>query len=981
MSAGIIKARLFVLGILTLVAIRAVVNAQTVDKYRPVSRNDSVLEAADAKQYSVYIYLTDALADSVIGAGKVTILKHGIDTIPSTTRLAADQYRISFPMSKGIFTMWVEKDGYKPVCREINIKTTRTTVQYLGKIPMERLKVTNLGEVTVTPTRIKMVMRGDTIVYDASAFELAEGSMLDALVAQLPGTELHDGQIKVNGKFIEALLVNGEDFFSGNPTIALQNLPAYTVKSVRVYDRSQADAYLKGNLKTGTADNMVMDVQLKKQYSYGWMANITGGYGSHNRYLGKAFGLGYREGLRLAAFANINNISDTQTVGTEGKWQPGTTNDGELDHKEGGVDYLWEKRDFKLTGNACMRGERPYTLTRTSSVSYFDDGEVYTRKSSHDKQKYFWVWSANNLSWSGKNAYIEVKPAVSYLYQTSSILNREASFDKPVYERYSGELLDSLMLGKNLSGNSLMNFTHHLKGSEYNHFSAELAADATIGIPGTTDFIQAKAKFSTMYNHTLPDNLYSRQLFNLSDHDTKAISIYQHGDLKHRKNSGNAEIGYYWVKAIDIAARINAFIVAPQIAVDWNRDNNNNLLRQLIEDNPTLNMLPSTFEWAALPVNHPNTYTSTQISTSYIPQLLLQYERNSQREDGYTFLQTCITGRDRIHHDRLHYDTEGYNPNLGRTKSLPEAEVSLKLEENSTKRHFLTTAQYSYTRELPKMSYSLLTSDTSNPLVIYLNNPDLYITGTHKAVADLSLYDYNAARSLAIHLEGRKTNNAVAMCRYYNQDNGVYTYLPVNVNGNWDTSAKVNCTIPFGPNKSFSLSSTTSAGYVNSVDCATQTDNLMRSVVGNTVVGQKLYITYTKGKNTVGLKGDIDWRHAVSKQKLFSTINAWTYVVKGNFVLNLPFAWQLSSDLNLYLRRGYDDNSLNTSDWLWNAAISKSFLKGSVNATINAVDILGQASHVRNVINAQGRKETWCNSVPRFIMLNISYKFNVLPKK
>ena len=84
-----------------------------------------------------------------------------------------------------------------------------------------------------------MVMQGDTIVYNADAFNLAEGSMLDAFVSKLPGCKLtNDGRIYVNGKYVESLLVDGHDFFSGYPKVALQNLPAYTVNKIKVYDKA-----------------------------------------------------------------------------------------------------------------------------------------------------------------------------------------------------------------------------------------------------------------------------------------------------------------------------------------------------------------------------------------------------------------------------------------------------------------------------------------------------------------------------------------------------------------------------------------------------------------------------------------------------------------------------------------------------------------------------------------------------------------------
>lgn len=79
---------------------------------------------------------------------------------------------------------------------------------------MHREMVRKLKEVKVTATLVKMVMKKDTVVFNADAFQLAEGSMLDQLVARLPGVELRgNGQIYVNGRFVSSLLLNGEDFF------------------------------------------------------------------------------------------------------------------------------------------------------------------------------------------------------------------------------------------------------------------------------------------------------------------------------------------------------------------------------------------------------------------------------------------------------------------------------------------------------------------------------------------------------------------------------------------------------------------------------------------------------------------------------------------------------------------------------------------------------------------------------------------------
>ena len=155
----------------------------------------------------------------------------------------------------------------------------------LGTIYL-RKKSYILDDVVVKATKIKMVVRGDTVVYNADAFQLAEGSMLDALIQQLPGTRLDDdGRIFANGRYVESLLVNGRDFFNGSPQLALQNLPAYTVDKVKLYDQA-GNASIMDN-KDMDDKRYVMNVMLKKEYSKGYMGNFVAGAGAPKRYIMK----------------------------------------------------------------------------------------------------------------------------------------------------------------------------------------------------------------------------------------------------------------------------------------------------------------------------------------------------------------------------------------------------------------------------------------------------------------------------------------------------------------------------------------------------------------------------------------------------------------------------------------------------------------------------------------------------------------------
>ena len=234
-----------------------------------------------------------------------------------------------------------------------------------------------LGEVTVKATKVKIYTRGDTVVYNADAFQLAEGSMLDALIRQLPGVELKDdGRILVNGRYVENLLLNGEDFFKGEPSVMLENLPAYAVKDVKVYDKDGKLSEFLGR-KTGD-EELVMDVRLKREYSVGWLANAEGAYGTEERYRARLFGLRFTPHTRFSAFANVNNMNENRQPGYNGEWSPAQLTGGLRSNKNFGVNYMVNEKDgkYKLNGSASYMHYDTDVRSQTTGVNFLPDGDT-----------------------------------------------------------------------------------------------------------------------------------------------------------------------------------------------------------------------------------------------------------------------------------------------------------------------------------------------------------------------------------------------------------------------------------------------------------------------------------------------------------------------------------------------------------------------------------------------------------------------------
>ena len=191
----------------------------------------------------------------------------------------------------GTYLMRFTYDGYQT--QYLKFKAVFGRREYTINAPdvyLKREEVRQLREVVVTATKVKFYNKGDTLVYNADAFQLSEGSMLDALIRQMPGAELKsDGRIYVNGKFVESLLMNGKDFFKGNNQIMLDNLPTYMVNNVKVYEKQSKTSEFLGH--DVDKKSLVIDVNLKKQYSISWMGNMELGSGLQNRYLARLFAM------------------------------------------------------------------------------------------------------------------------------------------------------------------------------------------------------------------------------------------------------------------------------------------------------------------------------------------------------------------------------------------------------------------------------------------------------------------------------------------------------------------------------------------------------------------------------------------------------------------------------------------------------------------------------------------------------------------
>lgn len=127
------------------------------------------------------------------------------------------------------------------------------------------------------------------------------------------------------------------------------------------------------------------------------------------------------------------------------------------------------------------------------------------------------------------------------------------------------------------------------------------------------------------------------------------------------------------------------------------------------------------------------------------------------------------------------------------------------------------------------------------------------------------------------------------------------------------------------------------------------------------------------------LSGTLD--RVSSEIHSFDSYTVGNYAYGGNIVWSIPCGFQLATDIRVSVNRGYSDKEMNKTEAVWNARLTKNFLKGRLQLMLDGFDILGQLSNHRYVLNSQGRIESYTNAIPRYAMLHVAYKFNRNPKK
>lgn len=917
--------------------------------------NGTICKAQDQKEerrVGIEAFVVDSFSLAPVGQIQFTIRDSEQRVIRNGVTVAS-HIAVSFgKLSVGRkYTLEIQSPNYKSVTLSVcpEPKKYETTIQLpdiLMKMQARRdTSVTTLHEVEVVASKLKFVWKRDTLIYDATAFNLQEGSMLQDLVRQLPGVELNEnGEIKVYGRRVDCLTLNGRDFFKGDNKVMLENLPHFIVKDIKVYERGPA-AYEQWKMDANEKrKDYVMDVVLKRDYKRGYLANVEAGGGTGSHWLGRAFGSMYSDRTRIGTVLNANNLSDNRDPGRlTGNWET-------IGQPKNVMTIIRNKWDMNFYGKANkwhdnlkleLEWDKPELESTSENLSALQDNQINTLSGANGTNR--------NLKFMLNNYYSSGRPNMDLTTDITIGRIREHGNDSTV----------------SFNNDSFVNrFTNAIynKGWEQDYrqslFTGKRMANG--------HFLSFRAM--GRYEEKRSDRYH---LYDMVLADQSGEHSYRLQQQRDKEKELQALLGYNMPFP---QARLTLYVSA-----SWNYQgvDRQSPLWRLERNAAFMNTLAELGEHPLLcdvliDRNNSQYTQGHQHRLSYTAQLTY-----TDKGEGYItefILNMPITStwqREHVHRGAIDSDES-----RSKTDFLPSFSAEIRRKYSNY------VWQFSYKPSVTRPSLLEMTryEDSTNPLHILRGNPELKDAYTHLFSTTYTQrsgdcwYAYDSRFNLI--------QNQATPSREYNPETGGYISTMTNMTGNWLWDNRIETTHPLGRKSHFELSNKISLlwqnlAYMGAVSGMTEPERVdIRKLRLSYDVG----LTYRRNEHfDIQPHFNFILNQASNNQARSLEAHAKDIVFGLTTHWSMPYGWKLATDINMIHRLGYSEG-MNTNDLMWNAQIQRSWLKGRLQTRLTAYDIMNQVHLNTYSISVDGYQSHWQKGLTRYLLASVFYRIDLKPK-
>lgn len=873
--------------------------------------------------------------------------------------------------------------GYKPLTKDVSLSDKEPAMR-LGELLMETNEFL-LKEAVVEGKRPEIIVKNDTLEYDAGSYKTGDNDVVEDLLKKLPGIDVDkDGKITAQGKSVNRMYVNGKEFFTDDPQIASKNVPAEMIDKVQVYDRKSEMAQMTG-FDMGD-DETVINLTVRANMMEGTIGSIQLGAGqdvqndNDLRYSENAFASYQRGGDRYTLIAranNNNNMGGADIMGTGGGSSSGgrggggggggggsfggggNSNTPGITKSQNYMGNFNKEFSSKLNLNGDIRYNRQdrNTLSNTSQITF---AQLLTQQETINQ----------NISNTGNNVAsnfrVDWKPNErnTFIFRPNFRFNQTdrngTGFDKRIILDNQSVLMDSKSLTSS-HGN-----TAGLGGTlDYSFKFLKPGRVLSLNLNGNYNNNYSQPK-NTTFDWNSVDSLYSsirqNQLAenkNLTDNIQATVSYVEpigHNNyiqLLYRYAFSETESKnstYNILASLGLAALDTANIASSQ---------SRTIMRNATDQRFGINFKADRQKYSltlGFNVDPSNATNETyQPSTGTIPvELIPKY---------FTGKLPVIKGDSLI--SSIPINVVNFSPMVNFRYNFDQrSNLRINYEGDTNQ----PTADQ--LRDYPNV-------DINRPNDITQGNPDLKPSYTNNLRVEFNKYVAATQLMYRFMINGSYViNDIITITQVQEAGKGnLMTYK--NINGNWNAYLTGMVNKPLS--KKFSIGDMLMLRLTDDNSFVGLEKNIMR----NRMVGDNLNLRYQPNdKLYIGMNGMINYSYVTYSAVTDNNQHIYNYAWGANALWTFLPLWTFDSDITCNWRNGYP-TGYNVSQFLWNAAVTRQLFKkksGTGSLKLQIFDILQDRKNISAVQTASDLQFSSTNVIPSYFMASFIYRFSIFPK-
>jgi hypothetical protein len=893
--------------------------------------------------------LLDSTTKAPVGLATITVFKAS-DTTIITYRLSDAEGNFKIPgLPYNVpCRMIVSVSGYMGYRKEFTL-TESDNLLDAGNIGL-RHSEGNLEEVIVFAERPPVVIKKDTVEFNASAFKTLPNALVEDLLKKLPGVQVDkDGNIMVNGKPVNRILVDGKTFFGDDPKMATRNLPANAIEKVQVMD--DKEEMMRNGNDDLTNVGKVVNITLKKSVKKGWFGKIYAGGGTDDRYEAGGIANIYRDTFQVSVLAYANNLN-----------KPGFSY-GEL-MQAGGLDRTRNSSSTTSTSQWTSANGSSISVNGVSFGGMQNGGGIAASKGAgfnlnhtpNAKRSIFAQYFYGNIHTDRLN-FTDINQ-----YNGDTIINNN--------KRYTGSTISnahSVGAGGKFKPDSVTNIQ-----LQFNYIHGDQVEERLSNVKATSNKAGDLSMGNILQNNPSQTNYY-RQIFMYTKLSKtkkgRRLNIYHELSYNNRKNDYTTEslINYYNPVPYDSTLA--------QLRME--RIPRTDAVLQFNYSEPLTKIITARiggrYEYSTLH-NKTGTFNKAIGSDKYdLPNSLMSsdFKRTSNRiftTAGIEFKWKTLTVTPGV--QALFQSTDN---NLASYAPVKQHQNNLLPALNVLYKKL--SFSYNKTVLLPAYNYLLPVSDNSDPYFITKGNTNLTPAKRSNFTLNYNSNDVKKNLYISLYTNASFTNNDVVQMINVSSA-GVQTLMPVNVNGSKSYSINYNINKQYKNNQKLTLSWHLGGWYGM---------NSSRLIFNNEISRQATYNLNSWMGFGVNFNDKVEFNTNLSPNfnftrytgGSFKDINVTSRWWDNELVIRCIKHFILETDFN------YDYNSgvtggLPKGITRWNAAVSYTALKSEALVFRASVfDILNTNKNITSsaVRNTLSTMQT--NALSQYCMLTATY--NVRP--